>query len=151
MTVTYPNLSTTSERAYENQAISFLKDTHSTLSVSFSKYGKYFYDDKKSRNIYSFTLKNKGRSYSAEFGQSINASERNEFPNAYDILSCLDPFSVSKDAEMSEDFQEFCENFGYEIKDLKQAMNTFDLCCEEVNALHAMYCDEQLQALSDVQ
>lgn len=61
---------------YQKQGKDFLKKTGTTFKVEFVKYGKHFDDDKESRDIYKITLSRKGRSYSFNFGQSINASGR---------------------------------------------------------------------------
>lgn len=54
----------------------FLKNTGTELKVEFLKYGFYFPEDKEKRDIYRITLTRGARSYSFNFGQSINASGR---------------------------------------------------------------------------
>lgn len=59
---------------YEQQAIDFLNNTKTTLSIVFLKHAKHFSDDKGERDIYKCELKRGNRSYSFNFGQSINDS-----------------------------------------------------------------------------
>ena len=61
---------------YQKQGKDFLKETNTTFKAEFLRYGKHFDDDKENRDIYKITLSRKGRSYSFNFGQSINASGR---------------------------------------------------------------------------
>jgi len=61
---------------YEKQGTDFLEKTGTKFKADFLKYGKHFDDDKEARDVYKITLSRKGRSYSFNFGQSINASGR---------------------------------------------------------------------------
>lgn len=59
---------------YLEQAKNFLTKTNTTFSIEFVKTGKYFSNDKEVRDIYKFTLKRGNRTYTSEFGQSLNDS-----------------------------------------------------------------------------
>jgi hypothetical protein len=59
---------------YEKQANDFLEKTGTTVEVVYSHTGKYFDDDKDSRDIYDITLKRGRRRYKFKFGNSINNS-----------------------------------------------------------------------------
>jgi uncharacterized tellurite resistance protein B-like protein len=59
---------------YEIHAQDFLNSTNTELSVKFLRNGKHFTDDKESRDIYNVQLKRGNRSYSFDFGQSLNNS-----------------------------------------------------------------------------
>jgi len=67
-------LATTTISSYEQQAIDFLNQTETVLSVKFIKHGKHFADDKESRDIYECELKRGSRSYKFNFGQSLAKS-----------------------------------------------------------------------------
>ena len=56
---------------YEQQAMKFLYDTETTLKISFKENGKYFDNDKKSRDIYDCELTRGTRSYKFTFGNSV--------------------------------------------------------------------------------
>ena len=59
---------------YTKQAEDFLKKTGTEFKAEFLRFGKYFDDDKEERDIYKITLNRGNRSFSFEFGQSINDS-----------------------------------------------------------------------------
>jgi hypothetical protein len=56
---------------YQKQANDFLKSTNTKFKCEFLRFGKYFDDDKKERDIYTITLSRGNRSYTFAFGQSI--------------------------------------------------------------------------------
>lgn len=59
---------------YEQQALDFLAKTGTEFTAEFKKHGKYFNDDKDTRDIYACTLKRGNRKFTFDFGQSINKS-----------------------------------------------------------------------------
>ena len=61
---------------YTKQAEQFLADTGTVLAVEYLRTAPYFQGDKGSRDIYRFTLTNARGSYSSEFGDSINNTQR---------------------------------------------------------------------------
>jgi len=114
-----------------------LADPSFSFKVKFQGTRKYFPTDKEEREVLEFTLSYKGESYSHTFGMSIHDTKvkqiedsinRDEYSfggslskrmNArkewvkivegllYNILCCLNTY-------IPEDFQEFCDEFGYE-------------------------------------
>lgn len=59
---------------YEKQANQFLKKTGVSFQAEFKKYDIYFEGDKEKRDIYNITLKRGNRSFSFDFGQSLENS-----------------------------------------------------------------------------
>jgi hypothetical protein len=59
---------------YQKQALDFLAATNAQIEVKYLRTGKHFDDDKEERDIYKVTLSCKGRKFTFDFGQSINAS-----------------------------------------------------------------------------
>jgi hypothetical protein len=59
---------------YLETAKNFLEKTNTTFTIEFVKSGKHFSGDTDVRDIYKFTLKRGSRTYSAEFGNSLNDS-----------------------------------------------------------------------------
>lgn len=59
---------------YEQQAVDFCNKYGVTIETKFLRYGKHWEDDKQERNIYEVTLKKDGKTYTFNFGQSINKS-----------------------------------------------------------------------------
>jgi hypothetical protein len=58
---------------YEQAELS-LNEAGVTFKAEFLKHGKHFEDDKDERDIYKITLEREGRSYSFNFGQSLQNS-----------------------------------------------------------------------------
>jgi hypothetical protein len=59
---------------YEKKAQDFLSETGTTFKAVFKEYNFHFANEKDKRDIYTITLKRGSRSYSFEFGQSLNDS-----------------------------------------------------------------------------
>lgn len=59
---------------YNKQVEDFLKETNTTFTCEYLRHGKHFDDDKDERDIYKITLTRGLRSFSFDFGQSINCS-----------------------------------------------------------------------------
>jgi len=149
---------------YEEEARKFLADTKTSITISFSNKGLYFDGDKDERNIYNVLLQNDKHTYSFRFGDSINNTEKladfknrnkkhNFRPNAYSILSCMM-------LDYSEDFKDFCDNFGYSPCDEdnyegnfinESAMKTYRAVKEESENLTLLFTDAQLELLQDIQ
>jgi len=58
-----------------------------------------------------------GAKYGFEFWNSISAKLKNERPNAYDVLACLDTYADG------ESFNDFCSDYGYETDSIKAKKN----------------------------
>jgi len=59
---------------YQKQANEFLKKTNSNIKIEFVKYDYYFERDTEKRDIYKITLSRENRSFTFNFGQSLNNS-----------------------------------------------------------------------------
>jgi len=59
---------------YENQALTFLKKTKTSLVARYLKHDSYFEGEKETRDIYQIMLKRGEYVYSFEFGQSLKKS-----------------------------------------------------------------------------
>lgn len=77
------------ETNYEKQANDFMAKVGATMKIDFLKNDFHFDGDKERRDVYRITLKREGKRYSFNFGQSINNSDGNTPPTAYDVLACL--------------------------------------------------------------
>lgn len=77
---------------YQQQAIDFLKKANATMTIVYSHTGKHFGDDKEVRDIYEITIDKGRRSYTFNFGASINDSRytivAREF-NRIELKDCL--------------------------------------------------------------
>lgn len=133
------------QNQYDKQAEDFLEKTNSTLEIEYLRHAKYWPADTDSRDIYRFTLTNKdGQQYSSEFGQSIIESRSGSTPSQYDILAGLSGY------EPPSDLQDFCLDFGYEVKQLREAQRAFEAVQKEYAALSKMYSPEELEMLAEI-
>lgn len=118
---------------YEKQAEDFLKKTNTTLKITIKDYGKYFDDDKQSRNIYICTLKRNNKKYSFTFGDSIYNTEKNIKPSPYSILSCIEKYDP-------ESFENFCNNYGYST-DSRKAEKIYKAVKRQYEKIYSMFSD----------
>lgn len=123
---------------YEQQANEFLTKHNAKIKIDFLNFGKYFDDDKESRNIYRFTITRNGKQYSAKFGDSIANTENGKEPTVYDILACLTKY------EPSGDVWDFASEYGY-IIDSKEAYNKvkklFNAVTREYSGVERLFGD----------
>ena len=127
-----------------NQAAEFLTKTGTRLTVKFKEHGLYFVNDKRSRDIYAFTLSRNRRSYAATFGQSIDAAGQE--PTAYDILACLRP-------NEPEDVDDLMSEFGYEVNSAEdyRALEKMARALKRQNAgLRRLFSDDELGLLAEI-
>ena len=146
---------------YERQAVDFLAQTNTKLSVSFLYTAPYFNDEDEVRDVYAFTLQNKKGVYSATFGDSVRNTQRRAMvtgfakkirevreynPNAYDILSCLGAYYPVT-------FKDFCAEFGYDDQPLEsypKTMEIFTKCIEEARGMRQLFDADQLEQLASI-
>lgn len=129
---------------YDKQAQDFLRKTGSSLHITGLGRGKFWPSDSAPRAIYQYTLIRGEKRHSARFGQSITATKAGTFPSQYEILRCLSGY------EPPSDLQEFCLEFGYEIKQLREAQKAFEAVQKEYRALADMYTPEELELLNEI-
>lgn len=91
-------------------------------------------------NGYRCTLRYKGRRYTFDFWQGVGITDD---PTAAGVLECL-----LSDSTVSDDFEEFCSEFGYDT-DSRKAEATHKACVrvgENIKRLLGDDYDEFLQA-----
>jgi hypothetical protein len=125
---------------YEKQANDFAKKHGIKLEVLDQNYKQYFTDDKECRWVFELRLTRKRKQYTFEFGQSIAAG--GEVPSMYSVLACLTKYDP-------EDFEDFCDNFGYDI-DSRKAEKTYHAVVKEWKAVERLFGDilEELQEIN---
>lgn len=126
---------------YEEAADLAAKGLGFSIESTFLKHGKHFIDDKENRDIYKVKIKRGRRSFTVEFGQSLNNSMKNRVrPTYYDILACLQKYDIGS-------FDDFCSNFGYDT-DSRRAERTYKAVCKEYNNMARLFNDEELEILA---
>lgn len=160
---------------YEAQAEQFLKNTNTLFKVEFLKHDKHFPDDKDSRDIYLITLTRGKRSYSFNFGQSLNCSGKfwkygnyergvshglgkaktKPYPwSEWDLnKGYREPTAYDVLASITkydpEDFKNFCSNFGYN-EDSRTAEKVYKAVLEEYTNIKTLFNDEELELLQEI-
>jgi hypothetical protein len=127
---------------YQKQAADFMEKTGATMKVDFLKNDFYFDGDKETRDIYRITLKRQGRRYSFNFGTSLNDTQTNTAPTAYDVLACLTKYDP-------DDFANFCADYGYD-EDSRKAEKIYKAVLKEWAGVERLFSDviEELQEIN---
>ena len=102
---------------YVSEGKELFKDIIKSLKVTTKLLDtNYFFDDDKDiRNIYRVFITRKGKTISFKFGDSIDATLKGEEPSLYDLLTI-----VSSEYDFNDStFEEFCDEFGYDIDSRK--------------------------------
>lgn len=126
---------------YNAQTNKIAKKLGLTLKVISQKFGKYFPSDTDSRFIFKMKLQRGKKSYTFNYGQSIEMGSNH--PTMYDILSCLQKYEVGT-------FEDFCGDFGYDT-DSRTAEKTYKAVCKEYEAMTRLFNQEELEKLQEFQ
>ena len=156
---------------YDKHANDFLTKTGTTFKAVLLGHMRHFIDDKEKRDVYEITLERKGKSYTFRFGQSlVNSGGEHELgrrqkyeddcrkagrwpsvggyrrikakkPTAYDVLACLQKYDP-------ETFEDFCDNFGYDI-DSRSALKIYLAVQDEYNNVIRLFGDV-MEDLEDI-
>lgn len=129
---------------YEKQANDFAKKHGAKLTLLGKDYKRHFSSDKEKRWVFHINLARNGKSYTFDFGQSIEAG--NKAPTMYDILACLQKYDVGS-------FDDFCSEFGYNdlpLSAYKATKKTYKAVVKEFEAVQRLFGDviEELQEIS---
>jgi len=128
---------------YTEQAESFLAKHGLKFRATFKAYDKFFPDDKTGRNIYTCTISGKGRGrVSFKFGQSLQDTETDTPPVAYDLLACLTKYEVGT-------FENFCSEYGYDT-DSRQAEKTYHSVVREWRKVSNFFTAGELAELQEI-
>lgn len=94
---------------------------------------------------YQASLKrSEGNRFTFIFYDSINNYDKGLEPSAYDVLSCL-----SFDSHCDEDFEDFCDNCGYNSDSIK-AKATWRKCLKFSKRVNAFFTIEELEELREI-
>lgn len=110
------------------------------MKVGSSEYKKHFQGDKANRYVFKITLLKGGKQYTFDFGQSI-AEDSNE-PTLYSVLACLQKYDVGS-------FEDFCDDFGYDI-DSRSSSKIYKAVCKEYENMNRLFRSEELELLSNI-
>ena len=125
---------------YEKQATDFLEKTGCKMEIRFKENRTYFPNDKEQRDVYGIKITRGKRSWSFDFGNSINNTGIK--PTSYDILACLtksDP----------ESFENFCNEYGYDF-DSRTAEKTYNAVKKEWLNVCRIWNEEEIEELQNI-
>lgn len=133
---------------YQMQAIDFLVDSETSCDIRFVGLESPRWSKNKV-NKYSVALKNMTHSYSFEFFDSINNTERKKSLkyDFYSVLACLSYYTP-------DSFDDFCAYFGYEFKNETEYISTKQThlaCLDQQKNIHKLFTSNQLERLREIQ
>lgn len=163
---------------YEKQATDFLEKTGTTFEIKYLRTGPYFAGDKDSRDIYSFTLRNKRGEYTATFGDIIRNTEDRDNALKYRAASTWDP-DPKKEAAIKASiarhkakpkptayhilagmgyyteplFEDWISECGYDdapMLDYPKLRAIHDACLKESAAMERLFTAEELEMLQEI-
>ena len=82
------------------------------LHVEIRENGQTFprWDLLNKHNTYKVKIERDGETYTYDFCDSLDNTEKGKRPDEYDVLACLEKYPVGS-------FQDFCDEFGYDAWD----------------------------------
>lgn len=137
------------ESEYQRQAVDFLLETGTTCEIASSGLRRPSWANKEQAvNSYSVTLKNKKHSYTFEFFDSINNTEKKKSATLdfYSVLACMGHYTP-------ESFDEFCSDYGYEFKNESDYIRVKSIhlaCLDQDKNLRKLFTEDEMQKLSEI-
>lgn len=133
---------------YNSKAVDFLLETQTTCDIVFEGLASPPWDKKRKVNSYSVTLKNAKHSYTFEFFDSINNTEKGKKSTLdfYSVLACMSYTTP-------ESFDEFCSEFGYSFaneSEYIEAKSTHLSCLDQDKNLRKLFTSDELQKLLEI-
>lgn len=125
-----------------------------TIKTSRGSMSDMFYDSVRATEVHLMTVEDYCKKYLKMHYNSLTIPEQTRAhknlkelkqENAvseYDILSCLEKYPCGT-------FQEWCRNFGYSDDSIK-ALNTYQACAKQYEALSKVFTQEQLEKLREI-
>lgn len=129
---------------YDREARNTLAKCGGKIRIHLSDTKSAPWDDKgEFRHHYRVTLRGPGGSYTFDFWGSIQDAMDGKQAKPYDVLACLEWYA-------SEDYQDFCSEFGYET-DSRKAYQTWKACTAQRRSLERIFPDpDSREALASI-
>jgi len=133
---------------YQIQAVEFLLSTNTICDIVFKGVRSSSWDNNRNVNTYDVTLKNSKHSYTFEFFDSINNTEKGKSAvlDFYSVLACMGHYTP-------ESFDEFCSDYGYTFANETEyikAKTTHLACLDQDKNLRKLFTSEQLEKLQEI-
>lgn len=129
---------------YNQQALEFLNNTDTKISIKYSHYGTMpYWNDNQNRHIFKVTITRNKKRFTVKFGQSI--VEGSKEPSYYSILACLTKYDP-------DTFENFCLEYGYDTDSrqaYKQAYKVYKAVVKEWENVERLFSDvlDELQEI----
>ena len=102
-------------------------------NMCLNKFGKFLFSKEEKEKILKYDL-----NYF-----KVKKNPNFAVPAFYDVLSCLQKYDVGT-------FEDFCSDFGYDV-DSRKAEKTYKAVLEEWQAVQALFNDDELSQLQEIQ
>jgi hypothetical protein len=133
---------------YDKQAQAFLDKYGLKVTYKLLDCDNAPWDKEHCHNHYRVTITRKGtpgQKLTFQWWDSIQATEKNEQPTAYDSLS-----SISSDSTEYSDFEEFCGEMGYDTDSI-EALHTWKAYNKLSSRINKFFTEEEIESLSEIQ
>ena len=133
---------------YDKQTQVFLDKFGLKVTYKLIDYDNPSWDKENSHNHYRVTITRKGtpgQKLTFQWWDSIDSTEKNEQPTAYDALNTL-----ASDSTEYEDFSDFCGDMGYD-PDSITALRTWKAYSKLASRINKFFTDEELEDLRQIQ
>lgn len=130
---------------YTETAENVLSKMNVTFKTKFIKHDYHFSEDKEMRDIFRVSFHRGKKSFSLNFGQSLNNSDGNGSnpPTPYDVLACIQKYEPGT-------FDNFCSDFGYD-NDSRKAEKTYKAVVKEFEKVAGFFTPSELEELYKIQ
>lgn len=135
---------------YEQQALDFLTNTKTTMSVERTLENNCPNWDNEQHihgDEYKITFKRGRKSASLHFWNSFMDKQNGEVPNAYDVLAAISGDFNTKDRT----FEEFCSDYGYDIDSIKASKTYAAIVKQSINFSRIWDDSREIEALQEIQ
>lgn len=129
-----------SDSKYDLACQLIAKEFGLTLKIISCEYKEYF-NDGKLRYVFKLKLSRGNKSYTFDFGQSINNGSKE--PTLYDVLSCLQKYDIGS-------FEDFCNEFGYNDDNSIDSLKTYKAVVKEYTAITKLFNEDELEVLREI-
>lgn len=135
------------EMSKETKLAQKLNQMGVTVNAKYLGIQKPKWDDKNFHDTYEVKLGRMGKTETFPFFESLANTEKGKLIELDGVLHC-----VFSDASYGEyDFEEFCENLGYDLViDRKRAFEAYQACSKVSYFINSNFDEEEVQELYDI-
>ncbi len=138
---------------YEENARDFLKFCNAKMEIRYiGRRKNEWWGDNRDRDVYSASIHTPNGCMTVKFWDSAFKTNKNaqsssrEYPSEYDILECLQKYSVGT-------IEEFFDEYGYELhnwKDVKRVEHDYYACQKEYRDILSCFTPDQINRMREI-